>query len=166
MMKVCRPLFASLSTDGEHDLEVLGFHIPCPHRLRGPHWLGSILKPGKDAGADLPRRGIWPSWARGYPSQRQGDCMSLRLTVLSEGWGFSSASGYLASIWVQLRNRPVGEQESSVQGMAGEGPESGGLGLCRCREAVQAAESVEKEGSILCCQGDKSPLRASADFGI
>ena len=107
---------------------------------------------------------MWPRWTRGYTSQRQGDCMFLRLTVLSEGWGFSSASRYLESIWVQSRNHPVGEQESSVQRMAGEGPESGGRGLCRCREAVQAADSVEKEGSILWCQGDKSPLRASADF--
>ena len=31
--------------------------------------------------------------------------------------------------------------------MAGEGPESGGQGLCRCREAVQAADPVGKEAA-------------------
>ena len=51
-------------------------------------------------------------WTRGYTSQRQGDYVFLRLTVLSEGWGFSSGSRYLASIWVQLRNHLVGEHES------------------------------------------------------
>ena len=31
--------------------------------------------------------------------------------------------------------------------MAGEGPVSGGQGLCRCREAVQAADPVGKEAA-------------------